>query len=285
MNKLAEVLKLTRIEHSLLLVIAVLAAEIIAKGLPAAPALALSLMTPIFISMGAFAINDYYDVKVDKANKKMRPLVTKTITMNEALYITYASMIVGVTASALINWYCFVIALVFAILALLYSYKLKELLFSGNAYIAASMVIPFIFGNYVVSMQLSYPILIVSMMIFFSGLAREIHGTIRDYSGDIKVRDVNSIPSHIGLKNSAYLAAFLYLVAIMISVYLFVSVAPFKWNPVFAIMILVVDLALAYVSLRHLNVKSKRYYGLTRNLSLAAMGLALFAILISSFVS
>ncbi|HUB92789.1 MAG TPA: UbiA family prenyltransferase, partial [Candidatus Saccharimonadales bacterium] len=71
--KFKAVLKLTRIEHSIMLVIAVLAAELIAKGLPSLPILVLSLIAPVFISMAAFAINDYFDLKVDKINKKMRP--------------------------------------------------------------------------------------------------------------------------------------------------------------------------------------------------------------------
>ena len=285
MNKLVEILKLTRIEHSIILVIAVLAAEILTKGIPSLPILALSLITPIFISMGSFSINDYYDVKVDKLNRKIRPLVTKTISMKEALYITYSCMIIGIVASLLINFYCFVIALIFAVLALLYSYRLKETLFIGNAYIALSMVIPFIFGVYVVSSSLNNAIILVSIMIFLSGLAREIHGTIRDYLGDKKIRDVKTIPAVIGLKNAAILALILYIFAIALSVFLFTSVNPFRYNLVYGLLILIVDLMLAYVAIRSLAVKQKSYYRLTRNLSLGAMGLALIAILLSSILT
>jgi geranylgeranylglycerol-phosphate geranylgeranyltransferase len=284
MNKAIEILKLTRIEHSLLLVVAVLAAELMSGALPQVQLLLLSIITPIFISMGAFAINDYFDVKVDRLNKKMRPLVTGTLTRGEALYITEICMIVGIVASAFINWYCLVIAIIFAALAILYSYRLKEILFWGNAYIAASMVIPFVFGDYVVSTTLGLNIILVSAMIFFSGLAREIHGTIRDYSGDIRIRNAHTIPKEIGPKNSSYLAFALYIVAIIISVFIFLFVAPFRLNPVYGVLILVVDICLVYVSVLHLNTRSSRYYGLTRNLSLAAMGLALFAILLSSFL-
>ena len=52
MGKISAVLRLTRIEHSLMLVFAVLAAELITKGLPSANYLALSFITPIFISKG-----------------------------------------------------------------------------------------------------------------------------------------------------------------------------------------------------------------------------------------
>ncbi|MDE1762597.1 MAG: UbiA family prenyltransferase, partial [Candidatus Micrarchaeota archaeon] len=93
MGKFAEILRLTRIEHSIMLVIAVLAAELIANHgvLPSAPTLAFSLITPIFISMGAFAINDYFDIKVDRANRKNRPLVAGTLRPHEALFIAFAT--------------------------------------------------------------------------------------------------------------------------------------------------------------------------------------------------
>ena len=64
-----------------MLVIAVVAAELLAGGLPATGVLALSLITPIFVSMGSFAINDYFDIGVDRLNrKKNRPLVSGALT-------------------------------------------------------------------------------------------------------------------------------------------------------------------------------------------------------------
>lgn len=181
MNKVAAVLKLTRAEHSLMLVIAVLAAEMIAGHLPSVPILILSMATPILISMGAFAINDYFDVEVDRANRKRRPLVTGDLSRNGALWITAVCMVVGVLASALINADAFIIALFFAAISLLYSYKLKELLLIGNSYIALSMAIPFVYGSYVVSSVMPLSLVLVAVMIFLSGLAREIHGSVRDF--------------------------------------------------------------------------------------------------------
>ncbi|MEM3228556.1 MAG: hypothetical protein QW549_03130, partial [Candidatus Micrarchaeaceae archaeon] len=74
MNKIGAILRLTRIEHSVMLIIAVVAAELIAsRSLPDYFVLALSLITPIFISMASFAINDYFDIETDRLNKKSRP--------------------------------------------------------------------------------------------------------------------------------------------------------------------------------------------------------------------
>ncbi len=231
-NKVKAVLKLTRIEHSLMLVVAVLAGELIAGGLPGLPVLVLSLITPIFISMAAFAINDYFDMEVDRVNRKERPLVRGELSTSAALYVAAASLLIGMFASILINADAFIIALIFGVLAFLYSYRLKGVVLLGNAYIAFSMAIPFIFGNYVVGKGIGIGIGLVAGMVFVSGLAREIHGTVRDVRGDSKARGLKTLPQLIGTGASSALALLLYLFAILISIYLFIAVRPFRHNAV-----------------------------------------------------
>ncbi len=280
MGKVSAVIRLTRAEHSLMLVLAVLAAELIAGGFPSPLILAASLITPIFISMSAFAINDYFDIEVDRINHKLKaPLVSGELTSQEALYVTIACVVIGVGASLLINVNCFVIALVFATLAMLYSYRLKEIPLVGSAYIAFSMAIPFIYGSYVVTNSIALPLMLVSLMIFLSGVAREIHGTIRDLAGDTKVRKVRSLPSLLGVRVSAYISLLAYAAAMTISVDLFLRVAPFAGNLVYLAVIAVSDLMLSYVVIGYLVTDTHTFYRRARNISLAAMGLALLAIL------
>jgi len=287
MPTLRAVLRLTRIEHSAMLAIAVIAAELIAGFLPSIGVFLLSLATPVLISMGAFAINDYFDIEVDKANKKKRPLVTGEITPMQAVGIATICMVLGVAASVPINIAAFSIALAFALLSVLYAYKLKELLFWGNAYIALAMVIPFIFGNYVVSSTIKSSILLVSLMVFLAGLAREIHGTIRDYYGDVYIRNAHTIPKALGIKNSAVIALALYVVAILISIVLAMYVAPFRYNIVFIPLVAITDILLAYTGIGYIKVIASSqkqrdlFYDKTRNISLAALTIAIIAILLA----
>ncbi|MEM0201330.1 MAG: UbiA family prenyltransferase, partial [Candidatus Micrarchaeaceae archaeon] len=247
---------------------------------PGYVAIIASIITPIFISMASFAINDYFDIEVDKANnKKNAPLVSGEITKNEALWVTAITLIIGVFASVFINYYAFVMAFIFGALAMLYSYKLKEILLIGNIYIAFSMAIPFIYGNFVVADKFSFAILIVSSMVFISGLAREIHGTIRDYNGD-KKRKINSLPKVIGIIPSAIVAAILYIIAVIISIYLFLFKLKFH-SFIYLGLILLTDILIMYVSINYLRKKSSKFYNLSRNLSLLAMGIALFGILLA----
>ncbi len=283
MSFLVDVLRLTRIEHSIMLVIAVIAAELIAGNgvLPNTYTLILSFVTPIFVSMSAFAINDYFDIEVDTLNKKIRPLTEGKMSPNHALAIAVISMIIGVAASYLINWYCFAIALIFGALALLYSYKLKETLFIGNAYVAFSMSIPFVFGNYVVSSNMGSALILVSVMIFIAGLGREIQGTIRDYKGD-SARGVKSLPRCIGIYWSSMAALIAYIIAIAISAYLFFDVSPFLGNLIFGALILITDILLLYAGFGYLSSRKQQFYDKARNISLAAMAIALVAILITA---
>lgn len=290
MGMLRSVMRLTRIEHSAMLAVAVLAAEQLSNGLPGMTVLILSLVAPVLVSMASFAINDYFDIKVDRLNKKRRPLVTGELKPPQALYISAAAFAGGIAASAAINAYALGITLVFAALAVLYSYRLKEVLLLGNAYIALTMVIPFVFGAYVVGRSISTAVALICVMIFASGLAREIHGTIRDYEGDVRMRNAVSLPRAVGLGPAAYGAMLLYLTAIAVSAFLFVFVAPFAGNLVFTAPILVSDALLAYVAaayvlrVRHMR-KHYAFFERSRNVSLAAMGLALLAILASAFLS
>jgi geranylgeranylglycerol-phosphate geranylgeranyltransferase len=284
MDKVSAIIKLTRIEHSIMLVIAVIAAELISGYIPAVPILILSIVTPIFISMGSFAINDYFDVDADKANKRTdRPIVNGSISKKEALNIAIICFIIGIAASIFINIIVFAIAVVFALLAIFYSYKLKDMLLLGNLYIAFSMVIPFIFGNYVVTRVLGIDIILVSIIIFLAGLAREIHGMIRDYAGDAKARKSHNLVFHVGTARSAQLAFILYVEAILVSIYLFFFDLPFAFNIIYIVPIAVVDIAIAYIGVSYLmQKKSKSFYSLSRNLSLAVMALALIAFLASA---
>ncbi len=284
MSRIAAFLKLTRIEHSLMLIVAVLAAELIAGSgkLPAAFILLMSLVTPALVSMGSFAINDYYDIETDRANKRVdRPIIAGVIKPGEAFWTAISCFVIGVLASALINSAAFVIALVFAVLAYAYSYRLKNTLLLGNAYIAFSMAIPFVYGSYVVSGSMLPSLLVVFALIFLSGLAREIHGIIRDYAGDRKARHSKSLPYYIGKRWSAVVAFALYVAAIALSVELYAQFRPFLGNIVYLVPILVTDAMLLYVGITYLGAGTKKRYRIARNVSLGAMGLALVAILLS----
>ncbi len=282
MNKLEAFMRLTRIEHSAILVFAVIAAELISSGLPKLPILALSLIVPIFISMSSFAINDYFDVEADRANKRLgRPIASGQISKNGALAISIICMAIGIGASLFINLYAALIAIIFGALAVLYSYRLKDMLMVGNIYIAFTYGIAFIFGDLVVSKTLLIGIVAIFFAVFLAGLAREIHGMVRDYEGDSRARKTKNLLHYISKTRAAQIALVLYVESIMITIFLFFFDFPFRFNVYYLVPIAIGDLIIAYVAVACLIRNDLKTYRFTRNLTLVAMGVSLLGYLLA----
>ncbi|MEM3781739.1 MAG: hypothetical protein QXT43_02130, partial [Candidatus Micrarchaeaceae archaeon] len=145
-----------------------------------------------------------------------------------------------------------------------------------------AMVIPFIYGNYVVSYSVSQSVILISAMIFFAGFAREVQGTIRDLAGDVEARNARTIPKAIGVSAAAWLALLAYAAAIAVSAALALLVKPFMLNLVFIAPIAISDALLAGVGIGYIKNGERRFYDKARNISLAAMSIALLAILASA---
>jgi geranylgeranylglycerol-phosphate geranylgeranyltransferase len=217
---LRELYRLTRFEHAIMLAFAVLIAETVVLGAlpPPALAIALSLLVPVFSEMGSFALNDYLDIETDRLNgKRDRPLVRGTISPRFAFGFSLACLAASVIMAAFINTPAFAVALAFNALAVAYNWKLKDLPLVGNAYIALTMAIPFLFGNFVVSPALSPVAAVLAVLGFVAGLAREIVKSAQDMEGDVKARGSRTLPVLIGKGPAVGLAVLLYLAFVPLS--------------------------------------------------------------------
>ncbi len=244
-----------------------------------------SLLSPALISAGSFAINDYFDVEADRSNKRTdRPLVSGALKRKSALWIAAFCLAVGPLISLYINMTVFIIAVLFSVLAYLYSERLKDMLLVGNIYVAFTYAIPFIYGNFVVAAALSVNILLISLSIFLIGLAREIYGMIRDKEGDIAARKTKNLISCIGERRSAEFGLILTVEGIIISMYLFIYQTPFKFNLAFMLPITLANLLIFYIGVGHIshaNSGSRKWFDRARNLSFVGMGIALLAYLLT----
>lgn len=217
--------RLTRFEHALMLAFAVLIAETIVLGAlpPLEPMIIISILVPIFSEMGSFALNDYFDIETDRLNKKKGPLVSGAIKPQAAMSFAIASLVISSVLAYFINNLAFAIVFAFNVFAVAYNWKLKDLPLLGNVFIGLTMAIPFIFGNYVVSTELSSLAVILAALGFVAGVAREIIKSVQDMEGDVKARGSKTIPVIIGKKPATYLALLLYLLFIPLTILPFVS--------------------------------------------------------------
>lgn len=281
MTKIIDLIKLTRIEHSIMLAIAVLIGEIIsAQKFPESSIVLLSFIPAILLGMASFSINDYFDLKSDRINKRFdRPLVAGKISPKFAHNFAIALFLVGILTSFVVNLNAFIITIVFTFLSYLYSYKLKDIAFIGNVYIAMTMAIPFIYGNFVVNYNLDMGASILSLIAFTTGLAREITGTIRDIGGDKKARGSKTLPIIIGVKNSAYITSFLYIIAIILGLIPYLYISNYRYKIYYIIPVIITDVILIYIALNIIRNQRIGFLKKCRNLSLLAMFIGLLGFL------
>ena len=273
--------KLTRFEHSIMLAVAVAVGEIITlHSLPEFYPLFLSILPPMLVSAASFAINDYFDLESDRINRRVdRPLVRGRMKQNTVFAIALFLFLAGIILSVFVNANCFLLTILFSVLAYLYSSKLKDIAVAGNIYIALTMAVPFIYGGIAASNEVPSAVLLLSSIAFVSGLAREIMGTARDVKGDKKGRGSKTLPMLIGVRNSLMLSSLLYLISIVLSFVPYIYIFSYAGNVFYILPVIIADIILAYIALGSLGEVSKEFMKKSRNLSLAAMFIALLGFL------
>ncbi len=297
-------LRLVRIEHALLSAFGVLVGLMLASRLPnscavktiiAIPALSFTaaaftltfaLLVPVLINVGAFALNDYWDVEADRLNKrKERPLVSGELSPAIALATGIAGIVLGVLAGALINSEAGFIALLFALLSVAYSKFLKDWPLAGNLSIALSMAIAFLFGSVAAGVPLActgMAVWILCAGAALGGFGRELVKTVQDMEGDKEARGSRSLPHVIGKLSSLRLAAASF-VLYSVSVPMLVLASPIlHWNPL-SLGLLAISV-LAFIAMAWQVVRPKAGADIlerVRSSSLYALALALLAVLLA----
>lgn len=285
MGFISAFVRLTRFEHAIMLAIAVFISEtIVLNSLPVFSfAILLSLLVPILSEMGAFALNDYFDVETDRINKrKDRPLVSGELSKEFAFYFSLISILGSIVFSYLINFYAFLIAFTFNILAIAYNYKLKDLPLVGNIYIGLSMAVPFLFGSVVILNSLSFSptVLSISAIALLAGVAREIVKSVEDMKGDKEARRSWTLPIVVGEKNARSIASVLYLIFVPL------SFMPFYYGlkqlPISLALVSIADLLILYIAYSILVDNTARTFRRARNLSLFSLSIGLIGLLLAA---
>lgn len=276
---------LMRLEHGIMLFIAVLIGSLIAQqGIPPVKKLVFAFLTPLLLEASTFALNDYFDFEVDKRNERTdRPLVRGDLQPKTALYIFFILFPLGILASIFVNWTCFLIATVTGFLSILYDVWMKKIKLLGNFYIAYIMAIPFIFGGTVVSPQIPPIVIFLAIIAFLTGVGREVMKDVMDYEGD-KASGVKSFPQYIGIKNSNLLSAVFYVTAVILSFVPFLAniSEAYYLNFYYLGIVLVTDVMLLYTVTRLISNKSIDMKFL-RKFTLVAIFIGLIAFLVGAF--
>jgi geranylgeranylglycerol-phosphate geranylgeranyltransferase len=269
-------LRLARIEHAFMVLIAIIISEALtAKYVGAAFQINLATIFPaigpFFIAAAAFILNDYFGFETDKANKRNdRPLVAKLIKKHDALKAAYFLFALGLALSFFVNILCFAVALLFAFLSAIYDNYLKKRPLLGNAFIASSMSISFIYGNFAVAAKLQEIILLFVAISFLAGFGRELIITLRDVIGDKKI-GAKTLPMILGRKTTLQLASLFFISAIVLSwIPIKNSLTPYAF-------LIAMNNILLLLSIMFIFQKRGDNYKKARNLSLMALMVGLIA--------
>ena len=150
---------------------------------------ALAAITAFLIAASGNVINDYVDIEADKINRPRRPIPSGKIKPKTALAYSTLLFAVGIVISYFINWLALAIAALSTFLLIIYSTRLKQKLFIGNAIVSYLVGSTILFGSVAVINPLSelskllLPLLLM-LLSSLSNFSREVVKTVEDLEGD-----------------------------------------------------------------------------------------------------
>jgi geranylgeranylglycerol-phosphate geranylgeranyltransferase len=179
---------------------------------------ALKVALVVFLVTGAGnAINDYFDIEIDRINKPQRPIPSGKIGLRTALYFSLALFFAGTVLALSINLICGTIALVNSLLLIYYASTLKRTPLLGNIAVGYLTGSTFLFGGAVFYANGGINgVFVLFLLATLATLAREIVKDIEDIKGD-REDGARTLPIIIGQKKAAYVASFTGLVAVIAS--------------------------------------------------------------------
>jgi geranylgeranylglycerol-phosphate geranylgeranyltransferase len=174
----------------------------VSGGVPRWTPLLLASLSGVMIGAGANAINDYYDLEIDRINKPNRPLPAGLLTRGEARVFAGLSFAAGILTAAFVNLPCFLVSLAAAVLLVLYSRSLKKTVLLGNLTVAFMLGLALVFGGLAVG-GIRIPV-VVGIFSFLYNLAREILKDVDDMEGD-RSQGAVTFPIRYGIRASLVL--------------------------------------------------------------------------------
>lgn len=186
----------------------------------------LGAITVFLVMGGGNVINDYFDYKIDAINKPKRPIPSGRISLRNAKLYAYflflIAILIGFIISYLVNNLIpLLIVIMSSLLMYYYAHTLKKIALIGNLSISFLTGLCFIFGGFIIDIEISTPEIIIisaylSFFAFIMIMAREISKDMEDIEGD-KIENAKTFPILYGMKISSYLAAFLIILASVLS--------------------------------------------------------------------
>jgi geranylgeranylglycerol-phosphate geranylgeranyltransferase len=174
----------------------------------------LAALTGALVTAGANAINDSFDIEIDRINRPDRPLPLGILTQSNAKQMWFAVSATAVCINVFVNSFALLIVCFAVILLYYYSARLKRTIIAGNIAVGFMTGMAFIYGGAAVGHI--ERALIPAVFAFLVNFARELVKDVEDIEGDKKENAV-TLPVKYGIKPALLLATFLILILISIT--------------------------------------------------------------------
>ena len=277
MTKIKGLLKLLRFELPFSAGVCVVMGQLLALGEFASISITVfGFMSVFLISASILVMNDYFDVETDKLNAPHRPIPSNLVTPNEALYFSLFLLFAGIILSYLISIAVFFISIVLAVIGFLYNRYFKKSGLPGNLMVSFSVGMTFIYGGASIGLPFHKMVLFFGLIAALIDLGEEIAADSMDIQGDLLINS-NSLAIKYGKSAVLKISGIIFFIVILLSAVPFIL----KWfSIIYLIPIAIMDIAIAYPSLRLLNSKNVEGRKNIRWIYLGAtMGLIIFIIM------
>jgi geranylgeranylglycerol-phosphate geranylgeranyltransferase len=187
------------------------------------PTLLAGFLTGFFLTAGSMVINDVIDRGIDAINEPNRPIPSRKISLRQAQVFAILLTAFGFGFALSLSWQCFIIAIFSWFVFTAYSLWGKRSGFMGNLLVSICVVIPFVYGGFVISKGFAEAssarasALIFVALAFLANTGREVTKGIADAEGD-KLKGIRTLAVSFGRRIAAAVAVVFYLSAVVLSV-------------------------------------------------------------------
>ena len=228
----------------------------------------------LFIIMGGYLINAFYDFEKDMINQPNKTYFDRLVSKKSCLNIYLFVNIIGVIASFLINKEILIFSILLIFALWIYSHKLrKKALLSEVS--ASLLMISFFVGLSVLNWRIDLTLILFITYIFTIDLTREIIKKMTSIKGDLIVGE-KSIPIFFGIKKSKYIIFFLMLSSQFAILLLLPAIISQLFSYYFMLAFIII---LFSIYLLH-NAKISKQFQLINNIYKVLIGLAILSIVL-----
>ncbi|MGB2868847.1 MAG: geranylgeranylglycerol-phosphate geranylgeranyltransferase [Bacteroidota bacterium] len=201
----------------------------------------LAAATGGLVAAGANAVNDSFDVEIDRINRPDRPLPRGALSREEARAFWLITSLIAVGLNLFVNVKALGIV-VFAVAVLYYySAALKRTVFAGNLVVGLLTGMAFIYGA--VAVGRFERSLMPATFAFLVNVGRELIKDVEDLEGDRK-ESAATLPVKYGVKPALVLTTVILVSLIAVTILAYILHLYNQW---YLYLVFVIDAALVYV--------------------------------------